>query len=250
MISIIIATFNAEDTLQSCFDSIIPQLCGEVELIVIDGESKDSTVDIIKDYSKNINWWISEKDDGVYDAWNKGLNIAKGEWVMFLGADDQLVNGALDQYLNFVNDSNNLDIVSSLIRYVDSNGSNIKLIGEPWNWNKFKRGGLQFAHPGLLHNMRLFEENGCFDSTFKICGDAEFFYRIGESLKAGYLNAETVIMRTGGISYSVDAIIEAFQARKINKVIPLYQNIFVFLYKLLLFWRSYLLLRIFKYFNK
>ena len=78
LISIIIATYNAEKTLQRCLDSIIPQLSDQVELIIIDGGSIDKTSEIVKSNSQYITYYLSEKDDGIYDAWNKGINKANG----------------------------------------------------------------------------------------------------------------------------------------------------------------------------
>jgi glycosyltransferase involved in cell wall biosynthesis len=102
--SIIIPTFNSEKVLRECLNSIVEQTFNNYEIILIDGLSTDSTVDIIKEYSlnnPNIHW-VSEKDLGIYDAMNKGIKIANGEWVYFLGSDDKLSsNNALQEIFNF-----------------------------------------------------------------------------------------------------------------------------------------------------
>ena len=87
-ISIIIATFNAELRLSRCLDSIISQKTEEIELLIIDGGSVDGTLKLIDSYKGCIDFVLTEKDNGIYDAWNKGIRQAKGEWIMFLGADD------------------------------------------------------------------------------------------------------------------------------------------------------------------
>lgn len=89
-VSIVIPTFNVEGTLQTCLDSIYVQEYPNLEIIVIDGASSDSTVSILKSNSNNIDFWISEKDKGIYDAMNKGVNHATGDWLYFMGADDEL----------------------------------------------------------------------------------------------------------------------------------------------------------------
>jgi glycosyltransferase involved in cell wall biosynthesis len=89
-ISIIIVTYNAASTLQNCLNSIYKQKYPNLKIIIIDGKSTDETVDIIKANSKNIFYWISEPDKGIYDAMNKSLAHIKGDWVYFLGADDFL----------------------------------------------------------------------------------------------------------------------------------------------------------------
>ncbi len=89
-ISIIIVTYNAAQTLEVCLQSIFKQRYTNVEIIVIDGQSTDGTIDILKRYSAQIAFWKSEKDTGIYDAMNKGLKQATGKWIYFLGADDML----------------------------------------------------------------------------------------------------------------------------------------------------------------
>jgi len=90
-VSIIIVTYNAAATLQKCLDSIYAQTYPALEIVIIDGDSTDGTVDIIKQNDSKIAFWKSEKDEGVYDAMNKALDAVTGKWVYFLGADDELL---------------------------------------------------------------------------------------------------------------------------------------------------------------
>src|SRR5580693_3513958 len=92
-ISIIIVTYNAAATLQVCLESIYSQSYKDLEIIVIDGQSTDGTVDILKQNTARLAYWKSEKDEGVYDAMNKGVKHLTGQWVYFLGADDELLPG-------------------------------------------------------------------------------------------------------------------------------------------------------------
>lgn len=91
IVSIIIVTYNAGKTLQKCLDSIFQQSYPLLEIVIIDGASNDDTIEIIKNNSEKISFWMSEKDNGVYDAMNKSLNHAKGDRIYFLGADDLLL---------------------------------------------------------------------------------------------------------------------------------------------------------------
>ena len=93
LVSIIIPVLNGATTLRQCLDSIKEQTYPKLELIIIDGGSTDTTVDILREYGGQISRWDSEPDDGVYDAMNKGVNISTGDWIYFLGADDVLLNG-------------------------------------------------------------------------------------------------------------------------------------------------------------
>ena len=95
LISIIIPVFNAGKTLQSTIESILGQCYKNIELIIVDGESVDNTKDIIAQYKKNIDIFICEKDNGIYDAMNKGIIAANGDWLLFLGGDDVLFNSEI-----------------------------------------------------------------------------------------------------------------------------------------------------------
>lgn len=90
-ISIIIVTYNAAGHLQKCLDSIYKQKYAAINIIVIDGESSDGTRKILQDNAKHIHFWVSENDSGIYDAMNKALKHVKGNWIYFLGSDDELL---------------------------------------------------------------------------------------------------------------------------------------------------------------
>lgn len=213
-ISIIIATFNADKFLKSCLDSIITQISKNVELIIIDGDSKDNTVDIIKSYKEYVTYWKSEPDKGIYDAWNKGIRIAKGDWIMFLGADDQLVPDGIAVYYEVVSNKEKIaevDFISSQIQMIDHNGKLIRTKGWPFSWPLFLK-EMMIAHPGALHSRRLFDTYGNYNIDYKIVGDYEFLLRAGKLLKPLYIDKVTVIMSEGGASDSVKSIKEHYKA--------------------------------------
>jgi glycosyltransferase involved in cell wall biosynthesis len=91
LISIIIATYNAGAQLQECLASIAQQIYDNIEILIIDGGSTDNTSEIVKKFSGRSITWVSEKDQGIYDALNKGIKLAKGDWLYFMGADDRLL---------------------------------------------------------------------------------------------------------------------------------------------------------------
>ncbi|MGI4021467.1 MAG: glycosyltransferase family 2 protein [Janthinobacterium lividum] len=105
LLSIITVVFNAKETIEQTIISVINQSYNNIEFIIVDGGSTDGTIDIIKKYDNKIAYWISEPDSGIYDAMNKGVNLAKGKYIYFLGAGDSVLD-VLDQVAaNFSNDN-------------------------------------------------------------------------------------------------------------------------------------------------
>lgn len=227
IISIIIATYNAEKTLKRCLDSIVYQKGDDIEVVVVDGKSSDSTAQIVKSYGNYINTFISERDKGIYDAWNKGVSLSKGEWVMFVGADDYMVDGILEKYLQYLQhiDKKNVDLICGKCLYRDSKGNVIKTIDSPYDYNSFRR-YFTISHGSSLHNRSLFNELGKFDLSFKVCADYEFLLR--RKLKAAFFDEYVLSMEVGGMSFSTKALIETYNIRKKHHSIPFLLNIFYF----------------------
>lgn len=228
-ISIIIATYNAESTLKRCLDSIVCQLNDHCELIIIDGGSTDRTNEIISSYSSYIAYSISEKDKGIYDAWNKGIKASNGEWIAFVGADDILLPHALENYLSFMDSTpvvDTYDYICAHVEYINQSGQLIKIIGEEPSW-KTMRKRMAPAHVASLHNkMNLFCTVGLYDfKHFRICADYELLLRKRDKLKYCQLPINVAQMQVGGMSFSTPAIWEAFLIRKKHHSVPFFVNI-------------------------
>jgi glycosyltransferase involved in cell wall biosynthesis len=224
LISIIIAVFNGAKTLPQCIDSVITQTYENKELIIVDGGSKDGTVDLLKSNQEQIAYWISEPDSGVYNAWNKGLSQAKGEWICFLGADDFFWN---DQALarmasELVKTPSDILVAYGQIMLLSSNEEILYPIGEPWHGVKerFKQ-VMSIPHPGLMHRRSLFEQHGNFDESFRIGGDYELLLRELKTNDAFFVPDIIMIgMRHGGLSSnpsnSVESMWDIRRAQKIH----------------------------------
>ena len=238
-ISIIISTFNAEKYLEECLKSIINQTLKDWELIIIDGNSKDSTVSIIKRYERYISYFISEDDSGIYDAWNKGLSWAQGEWITFIGADDlfsdQNVLFNASKYLKEASISG-INYCYGKIQHVQADTMElIDVLGEPWNRVKSRlKNNMHLAHCASFHNQILFKKHGHFNTSFKIAGDYEFLLRefINPNSHAIFMSDLVVAkMRIGGISGTLNARItvaqECDRARKINGITSFSWEIFL-----------------------
>ena len=160
-VSIIIVTYNAAKTLQACLDSIYRQKYPAIEIVVIDGKSTDDTADIIQHNADKLGYWVSEKDDGIYDAMNKGLQRINGDWVYFLGSDDVLFDGFSDLCAELKNDK--------LIYY-----GRVMTLGGP----TIPADAYAFAKYGLCHQAMIYPKevfNGRqFNTRYKISADYAF----------------------------------------------------------------------------
>ena len=152
----------------------------------------------------------SERDSGVFDAWNKGLSRATGEWIAFLGAEDFLLPDALSNYLN-VCGGTNAQYVSSLVRLIRP-GLRNKIVGRPWSWPAFQR-KMTTAHVGSLHRFDLFEKYGNYDTSYKIAGDYELLLRPGKDLNSMFVGEITAVMLAGGNSDCFAALTEVQRAK-------------------------------------
>ena len=223
LITVIVAVFNAETTVRQCLNSFTEQTYQKKQLIVIDGGSKDSTVEIIKDYHDVIDYWISEPDSGIYSAWNKALLHATGDWVCFLGADDYFYNERVLEEISAELASGlpaDIRIVYGQVLLVDTLGNAIFTVGESWQksgklFNKL----MSIPHLGAMHHKSLFDEYGYFDESFKIAGDYEFLLRELKNAQAHFMpHIISVCMQIGGISSNpLNAIKQLKEVRRAQK---------------------------------
>lgn len=231
-ISIIIATYNAGKTLERCLNSIAPQKNEEIELIIIDGGSTDNTLNIIRSHESIIDFYISERDKGIYDAWNKGIEKATGEWIMFIGADDVLLPDALAQYMNIIHNTPNIenyDYICANNEFIGEDGKILKIMGEAPSWNKMRR-YMAAAHVASLHNKKnLFEKVGAYNIEYKICADYELLLRKKDKLNFLFKPIHIAQMKIGGMSFSTKAIIETYFIRKKHHSVPSMFNVLLFL---------------------
>ncbi len=241
LVTVITAVFNGEEFLAGCLESVISQNYPNLEHVVLDGGSTDGTVEILRRYEDHIALWISEPDAGVYDAWNKGLGLARGEWISFLGADDEYLPGAISAYMNLAKTNPSIDYISSPIKSLHSDGLS-RTLGGPWMWPRFSQ-MMCSIHVGSMHRSRLFDQYGRFDTSYQISGDYELLLRPRANLRSAFLPIVTVCMRAGGISDSIAALREAYRAkvqtggrRKATALVELYTAIIKYRVKGMLRW--------------
>lgn len=202
-ITVITVAFNSEKTIVDTLDSVGMQTHTEIEHLIIDGSSKDGTLEIVRGHSNPHIRLISEPDDGIYDAMNKGLSHAKGEIVGFLNSDDFFADATvLEKIANVFQDSE-VDACYADLVYVSINNSRVLRY---WKSKPFKKGdfakGWCPAHPTFYVRKSLVESLGYFDKSYMLAADMEFMMRYLESgqVRSTYIPYVFVRMRIGGVS--------------------------------------------------
>lgn len=247
-ISVIIAVYNGAKTLQQCIDSVVKQGYPNVELIVIDGGSKDGSVELIASNEADISYWKSEPDQGIYNAWNKALAKATGEWLCFLGADDFLWDEQVLERMVVELDGvpRHVHVVYGQIMLLNQDGQSLYAIGEPWEKIKMRfKHVMCLPHPGLMHRRSLFRTHGGFDESFRIAGDYELLLRELKSADAVFVpNLILAGMRQGGLSSnpknSIMALMETRHAQRMHgQTLPgwVWLSAFSRVYLRLILWR-------------
>lgn len=224
LMTVIVAVFNGAKTLQQCIDSVALQTYENKELIIIDGGSQDGTIDLLKANKAKIQYWISEPDRGIYNAWNKGVSQAKGEWICFLGADDFLWNAqSISDFEKALREVPcDTRVAYGKVMLLNELAQNIYPVGEPWLdiKDRFKQ-VMCIPHQGVMHRRSLFEQHGIFDESFRIAGDYELLLRELRDNDAVFIDGVILAgMRQGGISStpanSMRALKEIRRAQKLH----------------------------------
>jgi glycosyltransferase involved in cell wall biosynthesis len=212
LISIIVAVYNGASTIQECINSVKRQRDSSYELIVMDGGSSDGTPDLLKQNAAFLAHWESQADRGIAHAWNKGLAVAKGEWILFIGADDQLADDTVLAKARPALLEGVCDLVYGRLLFVGGDLHNSS-IGEPFDRKKFRR-RMTIPHPSTFHHRSLFDAVGQYDETYRIALDYELLLR-RESLSTRYVDTLITKMSATGVSSRslTKSLIEAKRAQ-------------------------------------
>lgn len=202
-ISIITVVYNGEKTIQETLESVFAQKNIDLEYIIIDGNSTDQTRSIINSYNLKIHQILSESDNGVYDAMNKGLKLATGDFIGFLNSDDMYYSSSsLAKVIETFQKFPFLDIVYGNLLYVQRENPNKtvrKWINKPYYNSYFEDGNVP-AHPSFFVRRDVLLETMGFDLSFHFASDYELMFRLLkiEKKKSHYLPEILVRMRLGG----------------------------------------------------
>ncbi len=208
-ISIITATYNSGATLRDTINSVLSQNYTNWQHIIVDGGSKDNTVDIIKEMESAYRGrlkWISEKDKGLYDAMNKGIAMADGDVIGILNSDDFYSSKDVLTRVMLALSTPELDAVYGDIHFVNDDDLNtcVRYYSSKFFHWWMMRMGYQPAHPSFYCRKEIYEKYGAFDLDFKVAADFENLLRLIylHRINIRYLNFDFVTMRTGGASTS------------------------------------------------
>jgi len=226
-VSIITVCFNNAEMIEDTINSVLRQDYNNTEYIVVDGASTDGTLDILKKYHNQIHKYISESDKGVYDAMNKGLNLATGDIMGFLNSGDFYTNEKVIGRIVEVTKVNNVDCCYGDLEYVVENNPSKTVRrwkSQPYQSGLFKK-GWHPPHPTFFAKKIIFDKYGGFDVNYDIGADYELMLRFLEKhhIKSCYIPSILVKMRTGGKSNKnlwqiIKANIECYRAWKMNNL--------------------------------
>ena len=197
-LSIITINLNNREGLQRTIDSVIGQTFRDFEWIVIDGASTDGSKELIEKHSDYFAYWVSESDTGVYNAMNKGIRVAKGEYCLFLNSGDWLCNENVLQQI--FSESHDADILFGYMMRDNQDGDTVNLAKPTLHWEDFI--GNTLPHQASFIRRILFEKYGMYDESYKIAGDTKFFVKalVWENATYKFIPLKVAVFEGGGVS--------------------------------------------------
>lgn len=232
LISIITAVYNGENYLQECLDSLHRQKNLNYEHIIIDGQSKDKTIEILKRNEEKIDYWFSKKDEGIYDAFNRGMFLARGDYIGFLNSDDKYADNAFEILEKYIKNYPHKDFIFGAVKKhwgILHGYNSLKIL---WSW------GFYSSHStGFFIKRNSAKKVGLYNLKYKYSSDYDYFFRmiVHKKLKGiGTKKSELFgLFRRGGYSSKIsfwDHFCEEIKIRLDNNQNKLFILI-MFIYK-------------------
>ena len=228
-VSIITTCFNSEKTITDTIFSVLNQTYSNIEYIIIDGASKDSTLDKINKYASKVNIVVSEPDQGMYYAMNKGISLASGDLIGILNSDDLFYNNqVIDKIVKCIKNDNSDAVYGDLIYFKNNKITRYWKAGN-LSIKKMKFGWMP-PHPTLFVKKNIYDKFGLFDVSFKTSADYELILRflLKHNINVSYIPDVLIKMKTGGqsnrsIKNRIKANIEDKRAWNVNNLkMPFY----------------------------
>lgn len=238
-VSIITVSLNSESTIKECIESVLSQTYKNIEYIIVDGMSNDKTIKIIDSYRSKLDKFISEKDEGIYDAMNKGIKLATGDIVGILNSDDEYFNENVIENVVEIFTNKQTDSLHGDLCFVDPN--NTRIIKRFWKSSNFEHGsfkkGWHPPHPTFFVKKYIYNKYGLFDIDLRISADFDLMLRFLEKHKISttYFPSTLVRMKIGGEStkslkniwISNKSILQSFDKNgvKVNKFFYVFKRL-------------------------
>ena len=200
LVTVITVVFNGADHLEETILSILNQTYDNIEYVLIDGGSTDGTLEIIKKYDTAIDYWISEKDGGIYDAMNKGIKLATGEWINFMNSGDILyTNEVLEKIQTKLNNFSNL-VYGNAEMFSEQHHVTVPNNSSSITINSFMM-NMPICHQAMFFRKKAFQQIGLFRTNYKICADHDWtvkYLYMGNQLE--YISINIASCRMDGVS--------------------------------------------------
>ena len=216
--SIITVSFNSEKTIRKTIESVLCQTYKNIEYLIVDGNSTDRTIEIVKEYEplfKGRMRWVSEPDGGIYDAMNKGIQMASGELVGIINSDDYYEPDAVEQMIATMSEQPYQILYGEIRTLQDGIEKNISI-----NSHLFLRENM-IGHPACFITKRLYDELGVYDTQFVSAADYDFMLRMAEDKRVCFTPVYKLIANfsTGGMCSSSKAYYDLLKVQKKHKII-------------------------------
>ena len=229
LISIITVVYNGESFLKETIDSVINQTYKNIEYIVIDGGSSDNTIDIIRNYEHKIDYWISEKDFGIYDGMNKGLKLCRGKLIGLINADDWYELNAVEIIVSYFLRSDQKTVLHGNLNVVDKINKSYT-VDKEFNLKLLKK-GMVLHHPTVFVPKELYLEYGLFSTAYRVASDWDLmlrFYLNGVNFL--WINFVLANFRLGGISFQINkiSIVEKHNVRIKNDIVSIFDGYYLY----------------------
>ncbi len=220
LISIITPSFNSEKTIKKTIEQVLKQSYKNYEYIIIDGGSTDNTVDIIKSFIPQFNGklrYVSEKDNGIYDAMNKGIKMSKGELVGIINSDDYYESDCLEKVIKEYDYNKKYQILYGAIRIIDLKENELEIAFV--NHRNMKN--RMIFHPATFISKSIYDDFYLYDTKFKYSSDLDFMYKAISNKDIVFCPVYHVLsdFRINGVSYSYKAMKETAKIKYLYHLI-------------------------------
>jgi glycosyltransferase involved in cell wall biosynthesis len=204
-VSILVATWNCLPQLTQFLESLAVQSWNDWQLLLLDNASSDGTARLVEAFRQRLARpgrlvWSSQPDHGIYDAWNRGLQLATGDYLCFIGADDVFVDAQSLERIAALTVSD-VDLITARNAYYAADGRLLRQWGSGWQWRRMRQ-SMTIAHPAMLLRRELFGHFGAFDARFRICGDYEWLLRLPPSLRSVHSSDSILKVVQAGVSHT------------------------------------------------